>query len=568
MANGLSISEFKEPGKYDRAELFIAKINGKAKDENKKPNVLFKRRDKEQFFEIEIDSITGKEAWNKKPIAFDDIPSGGNSGRIYKVKGKNEFLLLSEIEKTAEFGSSSGSGGGADATAATESMCCYFASYLLQSGKASLTQIEDKKDLLMYVERLSEFFKDSSKSKFVEAFDKSKRLSFDDCYAHWSKKSEAEWMYTFISTANIIKKNSKKFEGDVYFHRGSPFMDLIYEKKKKCEQHNKDLVKSGDAPNSLKEGLQSISDDKWNPGDIWMSTKKPTEEPFSYDMKGIMSSMKTHICDWPSLQQAVYNSAINGETVGISLKKAGKSASLRFFNSKNPETKKQPIRYNGYTFGSGDFFNSADVYIEFNSGRMQFRPFGTTKSWQGEIKGTKASGGKAGGGAANYYAELMFGRSIDHSTKKDSGTWQEYKGIIGDNATKLKIWNRYKVYNKGQKTKKNPAVKIKLGAEPNPLVQLSKDFKRTKDAKFHYYTFDGTKTEVSFKDFLILGDNFTNSKKQLSPESFYFGKYMGLALVDIIESGSSENQKGFATEIVRFAMSNIDNVSSFYWKVF
>ena len=43
---------------------------------------------------------------------------------------------------------------------------------------------------------------------------------------------------------------------------------------------------------------------------------------------------------------------------------------------------------------------------------------------------------------------------------------------------------------------------------------------------------------------------------------------MGLALVDIIESGSSENQKGFATEIVRFAMSNIDNVSSFYWKVF
>ena len=60
MANGLSISEFKESGKYNRAELFIAKINGKAKDENKKPNVLFKRRDKKEFFEIEIDSITGK----------------------------------------------------------------------------------------------------------------------------------------------------------------------------------------------------------------------------------------------------------------------------------------------------------------------------------------------------------------------------------------------------------------------------------------------------------------------------------------------------------------------------
>jgi len=568
MANGLSISEFKEPGKYDRAELFIAKINGKAKDENKKPNVLFKRRDKKEFFEIEIDSKTGEKAWNKKPIAFDDIPSGGNSGRIYKVKGKNEFLLLSEIEKTAEFGSSSGSGGGADATAATESMCCYFASYLLQTGKASLTQIEDKKDLLMYVERLSEFFKDSSKSKFVEAFDKSKRLSFDDCYAHWSKKSEAEWMYTFISTANIIKKNSKKFEGDVYFHRGSPFMDLIYEKKKKCEQHNKDLVKSGDAPNSLKEGLQSISDDKWNPGDIWMSTKKPTEEPFSYDMKGIMKTMKTHICDWPSLQQAVYNSAINGETVGISLKKSGKSANIKFFNDINPSSIKPSIRYNGYTFGSGDFFNSADVYIEFNSGRMQFRPFGTTKSWQGEIKGTKASGGKAGGGATNYYTELYFGKSIDSNRKLTSGSWKEKKGKIeGKDITKMH--ELYLIHNRNQTSKKRTEVKISkedATKKGNPYTSLQ-DFSMVEKGKDYIYT--SNKDEVDLVDFKIIGDNYITRGKNAS-KNFYFGKYMALVFIDAVEASSTSpgNRNGFATDIIRYAQSNIDNVSSYFWKIY
>ena len=115
MANGLSISEFKTPSKYDRAELFIAKINETAKSENGKPNVLFKRRNKEEFFKIKIDSETGKEAWNKKPIAFKDVPDG----RIYKRLDTGDLLLLSEIEKTAEFGSSSGSGTGSSDSIST-----------------------------------------------------------------------------------------------------------------------------------------------------------------------------------------------------------------------------------------------------------------------------------------------------------------------------------------------------------------------------------------------------------------------------------------------------------------
>ena len=73
------------------------------------------------------------------------------------------------------------------------------------------------------------------------------------------------------------------------------------------------------------------------------------------------------------------------------------------------------------------------MYIEFNSGSMQFRPYAaSTSSWQGEIKGTKASGGKAGGGPTNYYCELYFDRSIDSIQKLASGTWKEKKGEIKD----------------------------------------------------------------------------------------------------------------------------------------
>ena len=41
---------------------------------------------------------------------------------------------MKDIKKTKEFGSSKGSGGGADATAATETMCCYYAAYLFNNS--------------------------------------------------------------------------------------------------------------------------------------------------------------------------------------------------------------------------------------------------------------------------------------------------------------------------------------------------------------------------------------------------------------------------------------------------
>jgi len=270
------------------------------------------------------------------------------------------------------------------------------------------------------------------------------------------------------------------------------------------------------------------------------------------------------VCDWPSLQTAVYQSAMSGETLGISLKKTGKTATLKEFNSKDPEAKKDPITYNGYRFGAGDFFNSADMYIEFNNGSMQYRATASTSSWQGEIKGTKASGGKASGGPTNYYCELYFGHSIDSDKKLDSGTWKEKKGGIKP-ADKEKMYKLYLKYNENQKVDEKkiaPSVSIDKTLKNNPYNSLSNDFLRTEKKNKLIYT--STKKNVSLGDFLILGDNFGKTKAA----NFYFGKYMALVFVDAIQTASVSKRNQFATEVVRYALSNIDNVSTYFWKIY
>ena len=438
-------------------------------------------------------------------------------------------------------------------------MCCYYAAYLFNSS------VNEYKLGKAYGEELSQFF--IKNPKFVHAYDKKKQLSFQDCWDFWVNKlgEDAEWMHTFIATANKIKLNATKFTGDVYFHRGSPFMKAVYDRKKKCEKHNKDLMKSGTPPSELKESLASFSDDKWNPGDIWMSTINPNimpYQPFSWQPKFMSEKMQQHVCDWPSLQTAVYQSAISGETLGISLKKTGKSASLTIFNSQDPEAKKDSIQYKGYRFGSGDFFNSADMYIEFNNGSMQYRATASTSSWQGEVKGTKASGGKCGGGPTNYYSELYFDRSIDSDKKLDSGKWQEKKGIITPN-DKKKMHELYLKYNKNQAVNTiAPSVSIDKILKKNPYDSLSDDFIKTENKNKFIYT--SKINTVGLNDFLILGNNFGKDKA----ENFYFGKYMALVFVDTIQSGTSKKRNQFATEVIRYAMSNIDNVSTYFWKIY
>ena len=84
---------------------------------------------------LEFASDEAKYAFNKtNGLGYKDIPEG----LIFRnARNEKELIRLSGLEKTAELGSSKGSGGGAEATAQTESMCCFFAAYLFNQKKES-----------------------------------------------------------------------------------------------------------------------------------------------------------------------------------------------------------------------------------------------------------------------------------------------------------------------------------------------------------------------------------------------------------------------------------------------
>jgi hypothetical protein len=184
---------------------------------------------------------------------------------------------------------------------------------------------------------------------------------------------DEQWFYTVIQTANKIfedvpnAKTGKQYK----FYRGGTLVDSIYNS---WRIHKKDSGITGD--------------DKWNPADIWMIKKS-----------------HKHKFDFPSLQEYneyMYNLFAKAECVGISLKKLGKGEQphSKIFNSGKPIT----ADFTGVKLGQV-MTDSKDIYIQYESegkaGEVQLRNFSSrpvTSSWQGEIKGKSAAGGKIGGG--------------------------------------------------------------------------------------------------------------------------------------------------------------------------
>ena len=181
------------------------------------------------------------------------------------------------------------------------------------------------------------------------------------------------WYYTVIVTANKIfdevpgASTGKKYK----FLRGGSFVDSIYDEWRK-----------------FKKGSGITNDNKWNPADIWM-----------------MKKTHKHRYDFSTLQdynKYLYDLFANSELIGISLKKLKEDDPVKskIFNAGEPITAK----FSKIRIGQ-EMLKSKDVYIEYKSegktGEIQLRNFSSRpqpSSWQGEIKGKAAAGGKIGGG--------------------------------------------------------------------------------------------------------------------------------------------------------------------------
>lgn len=423
---------------------------------------------------------------NKNGKKVNGIKYDSRSKTFYyyvSVKSKVESVPYTKVFKDKDFGGGAGSGGGAEDTKWTESLQCYYCAFVFNSARKKVKAVSDA-DL-------------KKTSRFVEA------PSLNDCL----KNGPPDWIETdvYIKTANTLwEKYGSKMKGSVYFHRGSPFMDRVYKAKAECHK----IDKKSDSP----QAPGSFSNDKWNPGDIWASTFPPNSDP-----------LKEFTSSWGELNAAVYKLATQGKLLGISLKKIGATqatAKCAEFNTPKQQAQRDSYTFKGFTYGkTGDFFSSQDIYLHTSVGDVQFRTFGGETSWQGEIKGGAAAGGKIGGGNVNFYCKQVFKKGIYKEFGDEKSLLQWAKGNQDKNYPEL-LFELYKKYN----SKSSPSKQ--LMSESDFYVALSdKDFK------------------------------FKNSK------------LICMLFLDALYSGSASKQNEFTTKMFRYAQSDTDQ-SSYFVKLY
>ena len=402
-----------------------------------------------------------------------------------KVKGTNwdektltlfvgtRKISLKEIKKDADFGGG-GSGAGADVTAIVECGQALVCSLVYNVLKRPI-EWEDLK-----LESLEKAMTYCDLSDSLDAI---------------IEKSPPEWVQSYVKSANILYKNYKMSGSPVYFHRGSKFMNEVYSSKK--------IVYDNDKKSKNPQAPGSFSDDKWNPGDIWMTTLRTVPKISSES--------------WASLNKDIYDLARAKKLVGVSLKKVGSSAHIEEYNALSVKQTKD-YNYGGFRVTSASergalppFFNSIDLYMTVGDKEIQFRATSGEASWQGEIKGATAAGGKIGGGNVNFYLKKYTGKGVFEKEEKEVINFTKSKDFMPE---------FYKLYKKHFNGKVLP-----------------------------------------YEDFVI-----NANLKQKESAGYLFSKYINMKFIDIFLSATGPTRNKIATDFLRYAASNTDQ-SSFFVKI-
>ena len=501
-----------------RFDMFIKKIKEKAPfdmaDDSSEVLDFINKNVKEIFKNKDVEALQGL---------------GGRYAMFKNSTGK-EFKL-SAIKKTGQFGGGAGSGGGAPKTEKQEALQCFYLSYLLNNGIGEYTKgnhftISVNKDLAH-----KNNLKYCHTKKFTTQKAVKKLLTDNDLLDWLTHGRKGDDLNVFMKIANQIKshmsENSKfKFSGPYHVHHKSAFMDAVYESYKKVLE----VDKKSETP----KAPAGFSPDKWNPGDIWISSMNPSDNESTIFGETHLGDDKIDFKKEPNfeeLKQAVFKLARDGKLLGVSLKKVSDNANTKELNIPNQRKYNEKVKINNFSFGLtpkgtvDDFFSSSDIYLNFSNGeRMQLRTFDGAKSWQGEVKGSLAAQGKIGGGAVNYYTEKYLKKQIGGG---ESSKWSEIKFR---NPDFLKIFELYKKYASHDKN----SHKIQ---DKDVIKKLSNFESKVCTVKNHH--------------------------------SFMFSKYMCLLFLDTIctKTGfTTKNFQPFCTQMLRYAMSNVDE-SSYHLKV-
>jgi len=258
---------------------------------------------------------------------------------LKSADGKNSYTL-GKFAKTAEFGGAEkAAGAGSAITKLTESAQCVYAQALWNGTK------------------------DYNDADLKEAY---ASVDVDESLENILNLSES-WKKSCIIGAQLLYKRFGK--KNYTFHRGSSWvqnLEKVFSKLNKVDKFFSNL-------------------NKWSPADIYMLSPVGAQIKIDHTIDDIVE-----------LNKVLYEALASGDIVGVSLKKMAKGGKIDYYNY---DEEKKVIEFDKFTTGADGFFSSKDIYIYFTvNGKVQFRTFSEPTSWQGEIKGKIANGGKLGYG--------------------------------------------------------------------------------------------------------------------------------------------------------------------------
>jgi hypothetical protein len=259
---------------------------------------------------------------------------------VLKSADGTTSYTLGKFAKTAEFGGAEQvAGAGSAITKLTESAQCVYSQALWNGTK------------------------DYNDADLKEAYSS---VNVDESLENILNLSES-WKKSCIIGAELLYKTFGK--KNYTFHRGSSWvqnLEKVFMKLNKVDKFFSNL-------------------NKWSPADIYMLS--PVGAQIKFD---------DTIDDIVELNKVLYEALASGDIVGVSLKKMAKGGKIDYYNY---DEEKKVIEFDKFTTGADGFFSSKDIYIYFTvNGKVQFRTFSEPTSWQGEIKGKIANGGKLGYG--------------------------------------------------------------------------------------------------------------------------------------------------------------------------
>ena len=336
-----------------------------------------------------------------KELALAGIEQFKKDGKNFAlgVDAAGKPIMNNHLKKSKAFGGDvAGAGGGAAATAITESAQCLWCAALLGEGHTNPIEY--------FTDDVLKKYESSIAVVGVEMVD---MLGIDD---GWKESSYLSAQY--LIAKGYINKNQ-------VFHRDSKKMNTIYAAKSLAFTNN---------------NLGKFNNDKWNPGDIWAIDK-------SFDMKSLDATTVRQ------LNTSILVAFNNRSCVGISLKKVVKKAQSNEYNIKlPPDVADFKMVKCELSSNKGTFWSAKSGKVTYDGGEMSIAPNSSMGTNKMELRNKNAKGGGIGWGVIIDSAKMVFGRkmrthkqirklAIAIAKKKDKRAISVFYKAINDTSTKM-----------------------------------------------------------------------------------------------------------------------------------